>query len=167
MELQHARDKADLFLKILLMCAILVGGVWGFYQFWTTNIAPSNTVQIRVSVESQPYSANAQLLLIHVKPKNAGKLRISPGKKGLVVIARSIPSDAKEGVLELDRLPKGYRVNLAKRFFDGYNLEPGVEYEEVLVLIVPKGAIYAIKATLDLEDNSEVEHVAIVSTKAE
>lgn len=160
MELQRARDWADLLLKGLSMLAILAGGAWGFYQFWITDVTASN-IQLAVSAESQPYSASSRLLLVHVKPKNIGKVRVSPGKKGLLVTIRRIPIDAKEGALDLEKLPEVYKTDLMKRFPDGYDIEPGVEYDELLTMVVPKGSMYAVKAELDLQDNTEVDHTTV------
>ena len=77
------------------------------------------------------------------------------------ITIRSIPSGAKAGILDLEKLPEFYKTDLMKRFPDGYDLEPGVEYDEVLALVVPKGSIYSIKALLDFDDNAEVDHTAI------
>jgi hypothetical protein len=160
MDFQRARDWTDFLLKVLTMLAILAGGAWGFYQFWIADTIASN-IQLAVSSESQPYSADSRLLLIHIKPKNIGKVRVSPGKSGLRVSIRSIPSGEKAGILDLEKLPEFYNTDLMKRFPDGYELEPGVEYDEVLALVVPKGSMYAVKAVLDLDDNTEVDHTAV------
>lgn len=160
MDLQRTRDWADLLLKALSIFAILVGAGWGLYQFQITETTASN-IQLTVSSESQPYSADSRLLLIHIRPKNIGKVLVTAGKEGLLVTVRSIPRGEKNGMLDLEKLPEFYKIDLMKRFQDGYDLEPGVEYDEVVALIAPKGSMYAIKATLDLGGNTEVDHTAI------
>lgn len=158
MQLQRARDLADLLFKGLSMCAILIVGLWGAYQFWITDWA-ADSVQLAIASESLPYSANTQLLLVHVKAKNLSKVRVTPGKKGMVIMIRNIPSEAKEGIIDLERQPKFYR---ATRFADGTELEAGVEYDEVLALLAPKNTLYSVKATFDLDNNIEVNRLAVV-----
>lgn len=160
MDLQRARDWADFFLKSLSMVAIVVGGTWAYYQFQVTDTTASNT-QLMVSTESHRYSDDSRLLLIHAKLKNIGKVPVTPDKAGFLITVRSIPNNAKSGVLELESLPEFYKTDLLKRFPDGYELEPGVEYDEVLALVVPKDSMYAIKAVLNLEDNTEVDHTTV------
>lgn len=158
------RDWVDLILKCVSVVAIVVGGSWALYQFHLTETAAYN-IQIAVSTESQPYGNDLRLLLIHAKPKNIGKVLVTPGKLGLVVTVRNVPEKLKEGVVELEELPVFYTADLMKRFPDGYDLEPGVEYDEVVALVVPKGKMFAIKATLDLGDDTEVDHTTV--TKVE
>jgi len=138
MNLQKARDWADLLLKSTSVLALILGGVWAYYQFWITDVDAHN-IQLFVSTESQPYSDNSRLLLIHVKPENIGKVRVDVGQDGFEVIVRSIVPNGGPGVLEREKMPEFYRVNLMERFPKGYELEPGVKYDEVVALVVPKG----------------------------
>jgi hypothetical protein len=165
MELQRAKDWTDVLLKSLSILAILAGGVWGFYQFWITDFA-ANNIQLTVSSESQPYSTNSRLLLVHVKPKNIGKVSVSPGKQGLLVIIRSVPDNMKDGILDLEKLPEVYKTDLMKRFPEGYELEPGVEYDELIAMVVPKGSAFAIKAVFDLEDDY-LDHTTVARVETE
>lgn len=164
MDLQKARDWADLLLKSISVLALILGGGWAYYQFLITDTTASN-VQLTVSTEYQQLSGDGGLLLIHAKPKNIGKVSVQPGKDGFLIIVRSIDPKAGPSVLDLEKLPEFYKVNLMNRFPDGYELEPGVEYDEVLALVVPKGSMYAIKATLDLGDDTEVDHTVVAHTE--
>ena len=164
MDLQKARDWLDLLLKSLLTLALVGGGVWACYQFWTARTAAAN-VQILVSTRYQQFSDETRLLLIHAKPKNLGKANVQPGKDGVVVTVRSIAPNAGAGVLDLEKMREVYKVNLTDRFPDDYPLVPGVEYDEVLALIVPKGATYAVKATIDLGEDIEVSHTVVARTE--
>jgi len=164
MDLQKARDWADLLLKSISVLALILGGGWAYYQFSITDTTASN-IQLFVSTEYQPYSDDSRLLLIHVKPENIGKVSVEPGKDGFVVIVRSIAPNAGPGVLDLEKMPEVYKVNLMERFPKGYELEPGVKYDEVLALVVPKGSMYAIKATLDLGDDTEMDHTVVARTE--
>jgi hypothetical protein len=100
-------------------------------------------------------------LLIHAKPKNIGIANVQPGKDGFVVMVRSIAANAGPGVLDLEKMREVHKANLSDRFSDDYPLVPGVEYDEVLVLVVPKGVTYAVKATLDLGEDAEVSHTVV------
>ena len=157
MELQKARDWLDLVLKSLLLLALILFGVWAGYRVWTARSAGPR-VQLLVSTEYQPFSDDARLLLIHVRPKNIGKASVQAGKDGLALSVRSIAPNAGPGVLDLEKMREVHKANLSDRFPDDYPLMPGVEYDEVLALVVPKGVTYAIKATLDLGEDAEVSH---------
>ena len=146
------QDRADLLLKLLSIIAIVAAGVWAYVQFDITRTAEAN-VQVNLSTEYHKYSEDARLLLVHIKPKNIGKVVVSPGKKGFVVSIKSIPKNLKMGAVDLEKLPEIYKVDLTKRFPDGYDLEPGVEYDEIVALIVPKNSLYAVKAIFDLDDD--------------
>jgi hypothetical protein len=164
MELQKARDWLDLELKSLLLLALVLFGVWAGYRFWIARTS-APMVQLTVSTEYQAFSGDSRLLLIHVKPKNIGKVNVQPGKDGLVVMVRSIAPNAGPGVLDLEKMREVHKANLTDRFPDDYPLVPGVEYDEVLALVVPKGVTYAIKATLDLGDDAEVSHTVVARTE--
>ena len=164
MELQKARDWLDLLLKLLSLVALILLGVWAGHRSWTVASAATK-VQIHISTEYRPFSDDARLLLIHAKPRNVGSGSAQPGKDGFVVIVRSIASNAGPGVLDLEKMREVYRVNLTGRFPDDFPLMPGVEYDEVLALVVPKDATYAIKATFDLGDDAEVSHTAVARSE--
>lgn len=160
MDIQKARDWADLLLKSLSIVAIIAGGIWAYYGFWVTETNVEN-VQITVSTEQQPYSKDSRLLLIHVKPHNIGKVLVSTGKAGFIVTVRSIPNNLKHGVVDLEAMPEIYKTDLLKRFPDGYEIEPGGEYDEDIAMIVPRHSMYSIRATLDMGNNNEVDHTTI------
>lgn len=89
--------------------------------------------------EVLPYSTDSGLLLIHVKPKNVGKVLVDP-PQAFTVIVRSLPTDVKGGIVELDKETNAYPpIDLLRRFPDGYQLEPGIEYDELVPIVVPRG----------------------------
>lgn len=160
-DLQKAKDWADFALKAVSVLAIIAGGSWAYYKFRLTDTTASN-IQLTVSTEVLQYTEDYRLLLIHVKPKNIGKVPVTPGKDGLIVSIYKFPSDRKPGPVGLDSLPAIHKTDVLKKFTDGYELEPGVEYDEVEALIVPKGTIFMAKAVMDLGDKTEVDHVNFV-----
>lgn len=165
MDLQKARDWTDFLLKSVTIVAIITGGIWAFYQFAVVGSTDTN-VQVLVSAESRAYSDTQSLLIIHVKPKNIGKVLVKPGEDGLLVTVRKIPGDAKDGIMRLDALPLLYSTDLLKRYLDGYEIEPGAEYDEILTIVVPKGSLYAVRAELDIGNEDEVDHTTIVRAEA-
>jgi hypothetical protein len=160
MSFQKIRDWTDLVLKILSIAAIIAGGIWAYYQFSVARTDIDN-IQLTVSTEQKQYGKETRLLLIHIKPKNIGKSLVELGKTGFIVTIRSIPDNHKQGIIDLEKLPKTYEIDLMERFKDGYEMEPGVEYDEVAALVVPKNAIYSIKATLDQGEDDEVDHTVV------
>jgi len=158
--LQSTKEYVDLILKALSILAIIAGGGWAYYQFrlFETNAA---NIQISVSTETLKYSDDFKLLVIHSKVKNIGKVLVEPGKGGLVLTVRKLADELKPGAVDLAKapvVPPG-PTNILKRYPDGYVLEPSVEYDEVLALVVPnENAVYAASAVLDLGDNDEVDH---------
>ncbi|AIY40503.1 hypothetical protein LT85_1345 [Collimonas arenae] len=161
MEIQKARDWVDFLLKSVTIIAIIAGGAWAVYQFTVIGSTDTN-IQVLVSAETQAYSDTQSLLVIHVKPKNIGKVMVRPGQDGLLVTVRKIPGDAKDGIMRLDALPLTYSTDLLKRYLDGYEIEPGAEYDEILTIVVPKGSMYAVRAELDLGNEDEVDHTTVV-----
>ncbi len=162
MELQKAKDWVDLILKVMSIAAIIAAGAWAYYQFRLTDTDASN-IQLTVSTEVLKYSDDNRLLLIHVRPKNIGKVPVLP--QHLNVTVRDLPGDLKPGSVELEKLKERYKTDVLDRFNGGgYELEPGVEYDEVVTIIVPKG-MYSVSAEMDLGDDYEVDQTGI--TKVE
>lgn len=158
MELQKARDWVDLILKVMSILAIIVAGSWAIYQFEITETNASN-IQLTISTEVLKYSGNNRLLLIHVHPKNIGKVLVSP--KLLTVTVSDLPINLKPGVIELAKLNERYKTDILDRFKGGYDLEPGVEYDEVVVLIVPKDTFYSVYGVLEFSEGDEVDHTTV------
>lgn len=165
MDLQKARDWTDFLLKSFAIVAIIASGLWAAFEFSATGRSDTN-IQVLVSAESRSYTDTQSLLIIHVKPKNIGKVVVRPGEDGLLVTVRKIPGDAKDGVMRLDALPLLYSTDLLKRYLDGYEIEPGAEYDEILTIVVPKGSLYAVRAELDIGNEDEVDHTTIVRAEA-
>jgi hypothetical protein len=152
MTLQKARDWVDLVLKLMSIAAIIAAGIWALYQFNLTETTAAN-IQLEVTADVKPYSANNKLLLIHVRPKNIGKVLVSP--EHLLVLVRDLPKNLKPGPVELNKLRDRYKVDILDRYPDGYDLEPGVEYDEIVALIVPKETMYSIYGEVDFDEGQD------------
>ena len=160
MDLQKAKDWADLVLKVTSVVAIIATGIWAYYNFWVTDTVDSN-IELAISTEVFHYSDNDRLLLIHVRPKNIGKVLVSPDH--LTVTVRDLPSNLSPGEVDLDKLNKRYSTDILDRYKDGYDLEPSVIYDEVWALVVPKGTMYSVRAEIDFDENeNEVDQTAVV-----
>lgn len=161
-DLTKAKDWADFVLKVLSCAGILAGGWWAYHQWDVTESTASN-LQLDLTTEAIRYSETESLLVIHAKPKNIGKILISPGKDGLVVTVKAVPNGLGLGPVDLSKLPELYRADVIKAYAkDGYELEPGAQYDELLPAVVKRGGTYAIRAEFDLGDNTEVDTSEIV-----
>lgn len=161
MDMQKARDWIDLVLKVMSIIAIIAAGAWAYYQFSMSGTNEIN-VQIAVTMDTLQYTNDNRLLLIHARPKNIGKVPVIP--QHLTVIVRRFPSDLKSGSIDLEKLEQVYTTDVLKKYPDGYDMELGVEYDEVIALVVPKG-IYSASVEMDFGDNTGVDHTTI--TKVE
>ncbi|MBI3480501.1 MAG: hypothetical protein HY016_09140 [Nitrosomonadales bacterium] len=158
MELQKARDWVDFVLKAMSILAIIGAGGWAIYQFKITDTDASN-IQLVVSTEVIKYQGDNRLLLIHVRPKNIGKVRVSP--KRLTLTVSDLPIDIKPSVIDLTKLSEKYKTDILDRFKDGYDIEPGVEYDDIVAMIVPKNTMYSVYSEMEFKEGDEVDHTAI------
>lgn len=158
MDLQKVKEWVDLVLKALSIFAIIATGCWAIYQFKITETDASN-IQFVVTTEVLKYSDDSRMLLIHLRPKNIGKIRVEP--LHITVTVKDIPVGLKPGsAVDLEKLKERFKADVLDRFKDGYELEPGVEYDEIVTLVVPKG-MYSVSGEMDLGDNYEVDHTTI------
>lgn len=163
MNLQKTKDWADIVLKVISVIAIIVGGIWAYFQFAVTAATDSN-IELAIKTEVIHYSENDRLLLIHVRPKNIGKVPVSPDH--FTVSMRDLPLNLKPGKIDLDNLNESYSTSILDKYKDGYDLEPGVTYDEVWAVIVPKDTMYAIRAEIDFDNNeNEIDQTAVVKVE--
>jgi len=119
-----------------------------YWNFWLTRTDVQNLV-LTASTETIPYTNNLRLLVIHIKPKNIGKVVFAPGKKGFHLFIKKLPKSATYGeLIELAKAKEFKTVDLLRNDPDGYLLEPGVEYDEVESLVASPGDLFYIEAEL-------------------
>jgi len=148
--LRRAVEIADLVLKCVTIVAIVVGGVWFVIQR-----ADVENLSLGVTAESVEYRGDLRLLVIHVKPKNIGKVLVEPATFRLVV--RKIPLGLPEGkIVELAPIEPMTSFDLLRHDRDGYEMEPNVEYDDVEVVVVPKNIVVHVEAELGFQDGSVV-----------
>lgn len=169
-DLKTALEAADFASKLV----ISIGGAWAVYQFRWFRIAAFN-IQPSLAIERFPYDQNAELLVIHAKAKNIGKTKVAPDENGFRVEVWKIPDslniDSKKGqrFIRVKDENKIFDENIVKIYEDecelgsekGYWLEPGVEYDEVLSLLVPINIKLIVKETIYLKDKTFVDQSAV------
>jgi hypothetical protein len=161
--LQATKDGLDVIFKIASIVAVLAGG-WWTWHIYSLSDAGYSAVEVAVTAESVHYGKDTRLLIIHVKPRNVGKVPINAGKDGLVLTVRKIANDLPSGHVK-DDMPPLFHGDIVKEY-DGYELEPGVGYDEVHSFVVEKGYAYSLYAYLDLGiekgSSTEVSGAAVV-----
>ncbi len=150
---KHLKEWGGALLPWVTIVSIFVGGWWAYHNFSITDTAEWNP-EIRISVEVLPYDSNSSLLVVHVKPKNIGKVPIAlyGGDKGgdISVEVSSIPSKHDTGRINESELTKVEEIkSLVENNNGEYSLEPGVEYDDLQYFVVPKGRLYVINAQLE------------------
>ena len=137
----------------MTIISIPIAGWWTYHNFSITD-TPEWNPEIRVSADVLPYGSNLSLLVVHVKPKNIGKVPISlyGGVKGgdISVKVSSMPSKHGLGRIIESELTKVEEIaSLVKENSGEYSLEPGVEYDDLQYFVVPKDKAYLVNAQLD------------------
>jgi hypothetical protein len=128
--------------------AIFVGGIWTAWTFFAQRTDIEN-VTVGLTAESVEYGRD-RLLIVHIKPKNIGKVLIKLATFRLTV--RKIPPGLqKEKPIELLKIEPMASVDLMRHDPDGYEIEPGVDYDDVELFIVPKNTIVDIQVVLELK----------------
>ena len=151
---KQLKDWGSALLPWVTITSIFIGGWWAYHNFSITDTAEWNP-GIMVSVDVLPYGSdsNSSLLVVHVKPKNIGKVPISlyGGVKGgdISVEVSSMPSKHGQGRISENELTQIEEIKSLVDDNNGeYSLEPGVEYDDLQYFIVPKGRLYVINAQL-------------------
>jgi hypothetical protein len=162
MELQKAKDWVDLILKAMSIAAIIAAGVWALYQFKISD-ADAWNIQLTVTTEVLKYSKDSKILLIHARPKNIGKVPVVP--EHLWVTVKDIPTGLNLGAIDLKNLKERYKADILSGYPDGYELEPGVEYDEIVALIVSNKGIYAATGEIDLDSENEIDQTIVTNVE--
>lgn len=167
-ELERVKTWAELALTCASLVGIPVAAWWAFHNFSVEDTHEANP-NISVSAEILPYDNERRLLVVHVKPRNPGKvpIELDGGKKGDIdVLVKSFPTGLASGLVDHDKLPTVYRAhNIVSRYEGGYVMEPGIDYDEVKTFIVPKGTTYLVNVEMDHYDDTpddEVDASAVV-----
>lgn len=154
-------DHVDIVSKWVTILAILIGGIWAYYNFNITDTGTSNA-EIAISTEVFPYDVNSSLVIVYIKPKNIGKVPIEITGDGITLTLKEIPKDVKVGHIDMEKITAiVYVPNLVKKY-DGYFLEPGVTLNEVETFILPHGKTFLVEVAMDLGDDFDVGSYHVV-----
>ncbi|WP_157658346.1 hypothetical protein [Burkholderia ubonensis] len=170
-QLEKVKLWADLALTCASLIAIPVAGWWAYHNFSVEDTHEANP-NISVSADVLPYDDDRRLLVVHIRPKNAGKvpIELDGGKKGDIdVEVKVLPAKLPAGRIDAGKLPVRFPArNIVSRFDGGYVIEPGIDYDEIETFVVPKNATYLVRAVMSHYDDApddEVDASSVVAVK--
>jgi hypothetical protein len=170
---KYLKEWGSALLPWVTIASLFIGGWWAYHNFSITDTAEWNP-EIRVSADVLPYDSNSSLLVVHVKPKNIGKvpIELQGGVKDgdISVTVSSIPSKQGLGRINETELMKVDEIKSFVNELGGdYILEPGVEYDDLKFFVVSKDRLYFVSAQLNLpydgdnpDDGDEVDGSTVV-----
>ncbi|MGG1944692.1 hypothetical protein AB1286_07775 [Trinickia sp. NRRL B-1857] len=161
-ELETVKTWAELALTCGSLIALPVGAYWVVHNFSVEDTHEANP-NISVTADVMPYDGDRRLLLVHVRPKNAGKvpIELDGGKEGdIKITVGELPATLPDGPVDADKLPVQFSVpNFVERYSGGYVMEPGIAYDELVPFVVPKGRTYFVRAEMTHYDDSPDDEV--------
>lgn len=151
---KQLKEWGSALLPWVTIISIPIGGWWAYHNFSITDTAEWNP-EIRVSADVLPYDSNSSLLVVHVKPKNIGKvpIELQGGVKGgdISLTVSLIPSKHILGRVNEAELTKVDEIkSFVKELRGDYALEPGVEYDDLKYFVVSKDKLYVVSAQFNL-----------------
>ncbi|CAJ9528867.1 Uncharacterised protein [Burkholderia pseudomallei] len=156
-ELDTAKKWAEFLLACGSLIALPVGAYWVVHNFSAEDTHEANP-NISVTADVMPFDNDRRLLLVHVRPKNAGKvpIELDGGTKGdIKITVASLPPKLPDGPVDTDKLPAQFTVpNFVSKYPGGYVMEPGIDYDELVPFIVPKAKTYIVRAEMTHYDDS-------------
>jgi len=128
---------------VVQVIAVCIAGYWTYHLHVVTGETDEN-VNASVEAASLPYSESQRLLIVHFRPKNVGKVAVTYDKKDDArVVVKQIPDNQPAGAVDVDKLPVAYvKKDLFGRYGDEYEIDPGIEYDEVATFVVPPGTYH-------------------------
>ena len=150
---------AEFALTCVSIVAIPIAGWWAYNNF-TNEDTDEPSPNITVSAEVLPYDTDTRLLVVHVKPKNVGKVpvELDGGPKGDIdVFVKTFPANLGSGPIDQSKLPVAFSARNIVSRFKGYDMEPGIDYDEVETFIVPKATTYLVYTEMDNFEGPDIE----------
>jgi hypothetical protein len=153
----------DIITSVLSTLALLIAGFWAWWTFAIKRTGKWN-LGLAIQTEAFTYSSDPdiRLLVITIRLKNMGSVRITPGTKGLVLKVTKMDETATcydpvnysengtviygpSDMLEKYRHPKkGYKC---------YEIEPNNEYTEIETIVVKKADLLTVECRFYGKDN--------------
>ena len=147
-------DVADPVSKWATIAAIVVAGVWAYFQFWASG-ARDWAINMSITTEVIPYHDNLALLVIHVHPANPRNIAIDLDSKRDVyqVTVKEIPEGKPIGTVlnPNDTVTTGINKTIPMMPHDGYTFLPGASFTDSTSLVVPYGVKLWVGAELDYD----------------
>src|SRR5512135_2870988 len=151
------KEWSDILLKLITIIAIPVGGWWAYHNYSISD-TPEPSPLINVTTDVVSYDSHSSLLVVHVKPKNIGRVPITltggTSGGGITVTLKIFSRDLKPGNIDKDKLPAAKNIKKVNYKLDNesnsYTIEPGAEYDDIWTFVVPRKQIYFINAELEL-----------------
>lgn len=161
-ELDTAKKWVDFLLACGSLLALPIGAWWVVHNFSVEDAHEANP-NISVTADVMPYDADRRLLLVHVRPKNVGKIPIEldGGSNGdIKITVGAVPAKLPNGPMDTDKLTAQFTVpNFVSRYPGGYVMEPGIDYDELVPFIVSKAKTYIVRAEMTHYDDSPDDEV--------
>ena len=140
-DMHKIKEWSDIVLKLMTILAIPIGGWWAYHNFSITATSEWNP-EIRVTTEVFPYDLKSMLLVIHARPKNIGKVPIElygNNKGDITVQIEELPSEHEIGRIGEKELVQVHEIKSLVAENNGeYDLQPGVEYDDLQYFVVPR-----------------------------
>ncbi len=138
---------ADIALKIVSCIAIVVTGIWAYYQFALKG-ADAWVVNMQLSTDVLPYHDNLRLLVVHIKTKNptSATLNVEKGKGSFDLVIRKLPLDLKVGATADETT--GEQIATIDLLDDDMEMLPESEFNYTETIVVPVGVTISATAKL-------------------
>lgn len=147
-------SKGTIILPWVTIISIPVGGWWAYHNFSITDTDAWNP-EVSVAAEVLPYNEK-ELIVVHVRPKNIGKVPIrllGESKGDISVSLGELPTNHAIGRINDSEITDITEIkSLVSENSGEYDLEPGVEYDDVQYFVAPKPKVtkYYV-ATVELD----------------
>ncbi|WP_230948988.1 hypothetical protein, partial [Burkholderia vietnamiensis] len=112
-----------------------------------------------------PYSESRRLLIVHLRPKNVGKVPVDLSDGEMWVKVRQIPDKIGDGPINFDKLPVTFqKTDMLQRYKGGYEIDPGVEFDEIATFVVQPGK-YHVEGEAGWPDGDDVGDQTVVNVQ--
>jgi hypothetical protein len=143
--------------KLATIMAVIIAGIWTYHLHEITGESDDNP-EMGLTTQVFSYNSDERLLVVHIRTKNVGKVKIRLRKNALKITVKRVPGMLQAGRIDMDKQRALYVDNSSVET----DLEPGVELEDVSEFVIAPGT-YHIDATLDLPDGDFINDVTVES----
>jgi len=150
---------------------LLIGGLWAYYLFAVSG-ASDWAINLNISTEVIPYHDNLALLVVHVRSRNPrnSKVSLNPPNDAFKLMIKELPKGADKGSIidpndNVD--PKGFSMTVNLLPKDGYDFDPGADFEDATAVVLPIGTKVWLTTELDYRgDFVSTSNIAVVEPQA-